>query len=70
MLLGAEGNQLEGSASVLHNEQLESKDSDDNDDEEIVDEEVGENVEFSLLQLSGIEEVEDLEEDKYIEKES
>ena len=70
MLISAERNKLEGFASILNNEELENKDADDDNDKEIVEEEIREDIEFCLLQFSGVEEVENLEEDKYVEEES
>ena len=66
--LGVQRHQLEGEASVLHDEQLQHEDANDDDDEQVVDEDVGEDVELVLLQLAGIQEVEDLQEDENVEE--
>ena len=70
MLLGAERNELECFTSVLNNNELEDKDTNDDDNEEIIKEEIREDIELCLLQFPGIEEVEDLQEDEHIEEES
>lgn len=70
MLLGTERNELECFTSVLNNNELEEKDTNDDEYEEIIEEEVREDIELCLLQFPGIEEVEDLQEDEHIEEES
>ena len=56
----AERNQHEGSTSNLYNNNLEDKDGDHDDNEQIVIKEVLEDVSLIFLQLSRIEEIEDL----------
>lgn len=46
MLSKGERNQMEGHSSALHNEKLQDKDPNHNENEEIIIEEVGENIEF------------------------
>ena len=70
MLISGERNKLESFASVLNDKELEHKDSSYDKDEEVVEEEVREDIELCLLQFSGVEEVENLKEDKHVEEES
>ena len=68
MLVSAEGHQLEGHSSVLHDEELKNENSYHDKNEEIVDEEVRKDIYFRFLQFPCIEEVENLKEHKYIEE--
>ena len=61
---------MEGHSSALHDEKLQDKDANHDEDEEIIIEEVGENIEFFPFQFSGVEEVENLQVDEDIEEES
>ena len=59
---------MEGLTSILYNKELKNKNSNHNNDEQIVDKEFRKDVKLCFLEFSGIEEVEDLKENKNIEK--
>jgi hypothetical protein len=68
VLTKAERDQLEGLASELHDEDLAEEYRDNDHDEEVVVKEIGEDVDFLLLELAGIEKVENLQKDENIEE--
>jgi hypothetical protein len=70
VLTHGERNEHEGSSSDLDDDDLKDEDAGYDEDEEIVIEEILEDVEFLLLQLSSVEEVEHLQEDKDIEEDT
>ena len=59
---------MEGLSSILYDKELKNENSNNNNYEEIVDKELGKDVKLCFLEFSGIEEVEDLKENKNIEK--
>ena len=70
VLTHAERNEHEGASSDLNDDDLKDEDASDDEDEEIVIEEILEDVDFLLLELSGVEEVKHLQEDKHIEEDT
>ena len=68
MLFSGERYNLESLASILNDKKLTDEDTNNNDDEEIVIKEVSEYIQLILLQLSTVQEVEDLEIYKYIKE--
>lgn len=61
---------MESLSTTLYNKELTDEDAYNYNDEKIVIEEVAENIEFIFFEFTGIQEVEYLQEDKDIEKES
>jgi hypothetical protein len=70
VLAEGERDEHEGPAADLHDDDLQDEDACDDEDEEVVVEEVLEDVEFLLLELARVEEVEDLQEDEHVEEDA
>lgn len=70
MLLHSQWNQFKGSTSKLHNKQLANENTNHDQNEQIIVSDFSENVDIALLELSGVEEVKYLQEDKNIEKDT
>ena len=64
-----ERDKFECFSSILYYEKLADKDTDYDSDKEIIVKELCEDVDFLLLELSAVQEVEDLQKDKHIEEE-
>jgi hypothetical protein len=70
VLVHTESNEHEGTSSDLDDDDLKDEDAGDDEDEEIVIEEILEDIDFLLLQLSSVEEVKHLQEDKDVEEDT
>lgn len=70
MLLHRQWNQFKGSTSELHNKQLANENTNHDQNEQIIVSDFSENVDIAFLELSGVEEVKYLQEDKNIEKDT
>ena len=68
VLLEAQLDALKGLSSVLNHSQLNDDGGDDNNQEELVVEEVLKDVVLVVLQLSGVDFVEDLKQDENVEE--
>jgi len=70
VLTHAEGDEHEGAASDLHDDDLQHEDTHHDEDEQVVVENVFEDVHLLLLQFSCVEEVEHLQEDEHVEEDT
>lgn len=70
MLVQVEGNGLEGLSSELDARELHGEGHQENDDKQRVVEEVGEDVELGLLQLPGVDLIEDLHQHEGVEEDA